>query len=186
MVPARSGPCWVCCHCTTLNGDFNKIYAPTGPAMCRSSGSNRRARSRYHRHANLVSATLTQMPRHTGRRRRSRSPAQNRKAATGSDQRPASRARAAAGTAPQPRTLLERSAQSGSVGFLARSLIERLGPRVVADQGTVLVQTWCFGDEMAMVFLAGVAVVDYAQRLRWETDQELEFLIAAYSNDVPC
>ena len=35
-----------------------------------------------------------------------------------------------------------------------------------------VVQTWCFGDDMAMVFLAGEVVVDYALRLKWETDAE--------------
>jgi hypothetical protein len=47
------------------------------------------------------------------------------------------------------------------------------------------VQTWCFGDELAMVFLAGEVVVDYALRLKWEIDAE-RLWIAAYCNDVPC
>jgi hypothetical protein len=47
------------------------------------------------------------------------------------------------------------------------------------------IQTWCFGDEMAMVFLAGEVVVDYALRLKWEIDPD-HLWIAAYSNDVPC
>jgi hypothetical protein len=76
--------------------------------------------------------------------------------------------------------------QRGAAGFLARTLIERL------DRGESLpttvpyvVQTWCFGDDMAMVFLAGEVVVDYALRLKWEIDSE-RIWIAAYSNDVPC
>ena len=48
-----------------------------------------------------------------------------------------------------------------------------------------VVQTWCFGDDMAMVFLAGEVVVDYALRLKWEIDAE-RLWVAAYSNDVPC
>ena len=48
-----------------------------------------------------------------------------------------------------------------------------------------VVQTWCFGDEMAMVFLAGEVVVDYALRLKWEIDAD-RLWVAAYSNDVPC
>ena len=47
------------------------------------------------------------------------------------------------------------------------------------------IQTWCFGDELAIVFLAGEVVVDYALRLKWETDAE-RLWIAAYCNDVPC
>ena len=81
--------------------------------------------------------------------------------------------------------LLERTKRRGSEGFLARTLIERL------DRGETLptkvpycVQTWCFGDDMAMVFLAGEVVVDYALRLKWEIDAE-RLWIVAYSNDVP-
>jgi neutral ceramidase len=38
---------------------------------------------------------------------------------------------------------------------------------------------------MAMVFLAGEVVVDYALRLKWEIDQK-RLWVVAYSNDVPC
>src|SRR5262249_7226973 len=47
------------------------------------------------------------------------------------------------------------------------------------------VQTWCFGDRMALVFLAGEVVVDYALRLKWEIDAD-RLWVVAYSNDVPC
>jgi neutral ceramidase len=82
--------------------------------------------------------------------------------------------------------LEEQTKQRGAAGFLARTLIERL------DRGESLpttvpyvVQTWCFDDDMAIVFLAGEVVVDYALRLKWETDSE-RIWVAAYSNDVPC
>jgi hypothetical protein len=87
---------------------------------------------------------------------------------------------------PSRATLAERSKRSGSEGFLARTLLARL------DRGESLptnvpysVQTWCFGDDMAMVFLAGEVVVDYALRLKWEIDKN-RLWVAAYSNDVPC
>ena len=51
--------------------------------------------------------------------------------------------------------------------------------------GALLVQTWCFGDDLAMVFLAGEVVVDYALRIKWETDAQ-RLWVVAYSNDVPC
>jgi hypothetical protein len=82
--------------------------------------------------------------------------------------------------------LRDRSKLPGAQGYFARTLIERL------DRGELLptkvpyvVQTWCFGDDLAMVFLAGEVVVDYALRLRWEIDAN-RLWIAAYSNDVPC
>ena len=54
---------------------------------------------------------------------------------------------------------------------MARTLIERLD-RGEPIHTTVpyVVQTWSFGDDMAMVFLAGEVVVDYALRIKWETD----------------
>jgi len=48
-----------------------------------------------------------------------------------------------------------------------------------------LVQTWSFGDDLAMVFLAGEVVVDYSLRLKKEFDAT-RFWINAYANDVPC
>ena len=88
---------------------------------------------------------------------------------------------------PPDRAALERRAKVvGSEGFLAKSLIGRL------DRGESLethvpysVETWCFGDDLAMVFLPGEVVVDYALRLKWEIDQN-RLWVVAYSNDVPC
>ena len=68
----------------------------------------------------------------------------------------------------------------------ARAHVERL------DRGEPLptvqpypVQTWCFGDDLAMVFLGGEVVVDYALRLKRELDPS-RLWVAAYCNDVPC
>ncbi len=47
------------------------------------------------------------------------------------------------------------------------------------------VQTWCFGDDLAMVFLGGEVVVDYSLRLNTMLDSD-RLWINAYSNDVPC
>jgi len=47
------------------------------------------------------------------------------------------------------------------------------------------VQTWTFGDDLAMVFLAGEVVVDYSLRLKREFDAS-RLWINAYANDVPC
>jgi neutral ceramidase len=82
--------------------------------------------------------------------------------------------------------LVKRSKAKSADGYLARMLIERL------DRGETLpttlpypVQTWCFGDNMAMVFLGGEVVVDYALRLYYECEPG-KIWVAAYSNDVPC
>jgi len=47
------------------------------------------------------------------------------------------------------------------------------------------VQTWTFGDNLAMVFLAGEVVVDYSLRLKREFDAT-RLWVNAYANDVPC
>ncbi len=48
-----------------------------------------------------------------------------------------------------------------------------------------LVQTWNFGDGLAMVFLPGEVVVDYSLRLKREFDAG-RLWVNGYSNDVPC
>jgi hypothetical protein len=47
------------------------------------------------------------------------------------------------------------------------------------------VQTWTFGDRLAMVFLAGEVVVDYSLRLKRELDAS-RLWVTAYANDTPC
>jgi neutral ceramidase len=182
------------CHCTTLGGEFNQICADWAGYACdeieqQSPGSialaiigcgadanpePRRGLDDAKKHGlaagrevdRLVKTALAPLP--------GRIDAKFRKLELPLEPPP--------GRA----TLQGRAKLSGSEGFLARSLLQRL------DRGEFLptsvpysVQTWCFGDEMAMVFLAGEVVVDYALRLKWEIDQN-RLWIAAYSNDVPC
>jgi neutral ceramidase len=48
-----------------------------------------------------------------------------------------------------------------------------------------MIQTWSFGDSLAMLFLPGEVVVDYSLRLKRDFDDQ-RFWINAYANDVPC
>ncbi|MBI2946724.1 MAG: neutral/alkaline non-lysosomal ceramidase N-terminal domain-containing protein [Verrucomicrobia bacterium] len=80
----------------------------------------------------------------------------------------------------------ERAKKSGIVGYHAKVNLARL------DRGETLptrlpyiVQTWTFGDQLAMVFLAGEVVVDYSIRLKNEFDST-RLWINAYANDAPC
>jgi hypothetical protein len=80
----------------------------------------------------------------------------------------------------------ERGTKGGIVGYHARKNLARLDrgetlPRTLP----YLVQTWVFGDALAMVFLPGEVVVDYALRLKREADAS-RLWINAYANDVPC
>jgi putative membrane-bound dehydrogenase-like protein len=47
------------------------------------------------------------------------------------------------------------------------------------------IETWTFGDQLAMVFLAGEVVVDYDLRLKHDFDAK-RLWVCGYSNDVPC
>jgi neutral ceramidase len=182
------------CHCTTLGGEFNKICGEWAGYACdeieqQSPGAvalaiigcgadanpePRRNLDDAKQHGavagrevdRLIKSTLTPLPgRITSRFKRIELPLE---------------------PLPSRAKLEGQTKQRGAAGFFARTLIERL------DRGESLpttvpyvVQTWCFGDDMAMVFLAGEVVVDYALRLKWEIDSE-RIWIAAYSNDVPC
>ncbi len=88
--------------------------------------------------------------------------------------------------APGREEFVERAKQPGATGYHARVQLERL------DAGEALprsvrypIQTWVFGERLAMVFLAGEVVVDYDLRLRWELDGR-RLWVTAYANDAPC
>jgi putative membrane-bound dehydrogenase-like protein len=81
---------------------------------------------------------------------------------------------------------LERAKQPGIVGLHARKQLE------ILDSGKPLpasldyrVHTWAFGGALAMVFLSGEVVVDYALWGKSTFDRE-RLWITAYANDVPC
>ena len=87
---------------------------------------------------------------------------------------------------PSKTQLEERASRPAAEGYFARTLLEQLRRgQPLPTSVPYVVQTWGFGDSMAMVFLAGEVVVDYAIRLKWETDAS-SLWVNAYSNDVPC
>jgi putative membrane-bound dehydrogenase-like protein len=80
----------------------------------------------------------------------------------------------------------ERAKRPDSIGYHARVQLGRL------DRGEPLraqidypIQTWAFGDSLAMVFLPGEVVVDYSLRLKRELDR-MRLWVNAYANDAPC
>lgn len=85
------------------------------------------------------------------------------------------------------RTDWEKAAAGGGPhGACARHFLARL------DRGETLpasvpypVATWTFGSDLAMVFLGGEVVVNYALRLSRECDAA-RLWVTAYANDVPC
>ncbi len=80
----------------------------------------------------------------------------------------------------------KRVADKGSNAYHARKQIERLDRgEKLATEVPYVVQTWSFGKDLAMVFLAGEVVVDYSLRLKRDFDGA-RLWVNAYSNDVPC
>ena len=75
------------------------------------------------------------------------------------------------GALPTREHLESQAKANGPEGFFARSNLDRLNRgEALPKTLTYPVQTWCFGDAMAMVFLGGEVVVDYALRVKWEGD----------------
>ncbi len=87
---------------------------------------------------------------------------------------------------PDRKTWEERAKRADAVGYHARVQLAKL------DRGEALrtridypVQTWTFGDSLAMVHLPGEVVVDYALRLKDELDRG-RLWVTAYANNNPC
>ena len=79
-----------------------------------------------------------------------------------------------------------RAAEGGSVGYHARKHLERLQRgEALQTELSYPIQTWRFGTELAIVFLASEVVVDYALRLKSELDAE-RLWVGAYANAFPC
>ncbi len=182
------------CHCTTLGGEFNKICAdwagyardeiekrnPGATALvvigCGADANPEPRRGLddaiHHGTAlgtlvdRLAKSTMTPLPgRIEARLKRLELPLE----------KPPSRAE-----------LVALATKPAAQGAFARSLLERLEKgETLPTTVPYVVQTWCFGDQMAMVFLAGEVVVDYSLRLKWEIGKK-RLWINAYSNDVPC
>lgn len=77
--------------------------------------------------------------------------------------------------------------QPGITGELARYMLRRLdqGETIPTELTDYPVQTWTFGEDLAMVFLGGEVVQDYLLRMSDLFDAD-RLWINAYCNDVPC
>jgi neutral ceramidase len=182
------------CHCTTLNGDFNKFCADWAGYACEAiereypsaiamvtigCGADANPNPRgtvgdVKRHGETIGAearrllkgTLIPLP--------------------GTIEARLKRIELPFGPLPTREQWQQRAGKPGAEGMHARANLARL------DRGESIpttlpytVQTWTFGDDLAMVFLAGEVVVDYALRLKAECDGP-RLWISAYCNDVPC
>lgn len=81
----------------------------------------------------------------------------------------------------------ERRVKQGNyVGYHAQVQLDRLNRgEKLKDHIRYSVETWTFGDDLAVVFLPGEVVVDYSLRLKRELDRG-RLWINGYTNDDPC
>jgi len=80
----------------------------------------------------------------------------------------------------------QRARHSDAVGHHARHFLARMDKRQAIPRTlSYPVATWTFGDDLAMVFLGGEVVVDYAIRLKNELPAN-RLWITAFANDVAC
>lgn len=89
-------------------------------------------------------------------------------------------------TLPTRAEFAARAKEKGPIGWHARNQLARL------DRGEKLqtelpytIGMWAFGEQLAMVFLAGEVVVDYDLRLKQEFDAR-RLWVTAYADDDPC
>lgn len=79
-----------------------------------------------------------------------------------------------------------RAQEEGAMGSHARSFLRLLDSgQEIPTKLPYPVAVWTFANDLAMVFLGGEVVVDYATRLRSMFDPQRLWLVA-YTNDVPC
>ncbi|MFM2094403.1 MAG: hypothetical protein RIS70_1527, partial [Planctomycetota bacterium] len=87
---------------------------------------------------------------------------------------------------PDEKTWMQRAERNDYEGFNARWQLQRLKKEGQLPTAVDYpITTWQFGEQLAMVFLAGEVCVDYAVRLKTELDHRRVW-INGWCNDVPC
>jgi len=87
---------------------------------------------------------------------------------------------------PTIQEFIEQTKEKGSKGYFAKLALDKIARgEPIPTSLTYPVMTWTFGNDLAMVFLAGEVVVDYSLRLKKELGEK-KLWVNAYSNDVPC
>jgi hypothetical protein len=86
---------------------------------------------------------------------------------------------------PNIQELTQQTQAEGAKGYYARLALDRIARgEAIPTSLSYPIQTWTWGNDLAMVFLAGEVVVDYSLRLKKELGAE-RMWVTAYANDVP-
>ncbi len=87
---------------------------------------------------------------------------------------------------PTVQEFVEQANDKGAKAYFAKLALDKIARgETIPKSLTYPVTTWTFGNDLAMVFLAGEVVVDYSLRLKKELAPG-RLWVNAYSNDVPC
>lgn len=87
---------------------------------------------------------------------------------------------------PDTKELAEWTKDKSVKGYYATLALDRIARGEQLPKGLpYTIQTWKFGDDLDIVFLAGEVVVEYALRLKKELGNK-NLWVVAYANDVPC
>jgi Neutral/alkaline non-lysosomal ceramidase, N-terminal len=182
------------CHCTTLEGNFNKVHGdwagvasqlierenPGAKALivigC-GADANPEPRGKLEQaeaHGETIAAEVRRLLSKPLRPIEPRLIAKYREIDLPFD------------PAPSADHWKQQAEKPGAVGYHAKIQLERLARgESLQSKLDYPVQTWVFGSELAMVFLAGEVVVDIGLRLKKECDAD-RLWVTAYTNDVPC
>lgn len=86
---------------------------------------------------------------------------------------------------PTTEELVEQTSARGSKGYYAHLALDRIARgEAIPTSLSYPVQTWTFGNDLAMIFLAGEVVIDYSLRLKKEIGAD-RLWVTAYANAVP-
>lgn len=87
---------------------------------------------------------------------------------------------------PTVNEFVEQANEKGAKAYFAKLALDKIARgETIPKSLTYPITTWTFGNDLAMVFLAGEVVVDYSLRLKKELAPG-RLWVNAYSNDVPC
>lgn len=182
------------CHCTTLEGSFNKIagdwlgYAveaierdhPKVTALC-AIGCGADANPQPRGSLDFAKQHGEAMAREVNRLLTEKA-----KPLHGPVAGKISRLVLPFDTLPTVEQWRAKQEQGGALGYYAQVNLEKLSRgESLPTTLPYRIQTWTLGAELAFVFLAGEVVVDYATYLRQRFDPERLWIIA-YANDDPC
>ncbi len=184
------------CHCTTYGGKFNKIHGDWAGVAARTiekrhpgsialvavgSGGDANPKNRgassgsvmVDKHGTAVADEVDQLL--AGKRTPLNDLPQTRLESI----------KLAFEHVPDRKELTERLKDNKRRAFHAQLMLDRLDRgEKIPESFDYPIQTWAFGEDLAMVFLAGEVVIDYTLRLKRELDQS-KLWVSAYANDAP-